>query len=166
MNKLFTILMIVVTCAALSVAKNIDKGTPSYNPANVFYHTLGNGTLADDTLTVNGINTWGPFPLARDKDGSSASYIVLHAPISCVADGDTLAIDYQLLPSYSLSDTTATWTAFDTVTDAGGRSGVDTIDNTGAIAIVYRIKDIEGSASQLLKRLRVMLRENVYRLIK
>ena len=164
MKQVISLILVVMAFAAFG--KNIDNGHPKYTPANVFYHTLGDGSLANDTLTINGINTWGPFPLARDGNSAAASYIVLHAPISCVADGDTLAIDYQLLPTYSLSDTTATWTALDTVTDAGGMSGVDTIDNTGAVAIVYRIKDIEGSASQLLKRLRVMLRENIYRLTK
>jgi len=164
MKKILSLILAVMVFA--SFGKNIDNGHPNYTPANVFYHTLGDGSAGNDTLASGGVNTWGPFPLARDGKSAAAGYIVLHAPISCVADGDTLAIDYQLLPTYSLSDTTATWTAFDTVSDAGGRSGVDTIDNTGAIAIVYRIKDIEGSSSKLLKRLRVMLRENIYRLEK
>ena len=165
---LFLILLVAFVFVATAATEDttITKFTTTVMPVNNFYHSIGSGSAADDSMSSGGAKRWGPYPLARSDKCPQADFFRAYIPISCVADGDTLALDYQLLQSFSLSDTLGTWTALDTITDAGSVSGLAVMDSIPAIAIVYRLNDIGGSASRLLKTVRILFRDNVNKLVR
>jgi len=133
-----------------------------YMPANVHYIKLDPG----DSLAVDANVVMGPYPLARSGKNSTGSYIRMFTPVGAVATGESLVVDYQILPSYDINDTTASWTAFDTIQALGSVGGADDISASGGVGIVFRLQDIASNATLIMKPPKITVRENVYRLIK
>ena len=95
---------------------------------------------------------YGPYELCNDGDILPTKFIVQ----ADIATGSTpvLAVDYQLIGGKTLADTCA-WTACDTIAEAAFCEET-TIAGAGQ-AIVFRINNYDGTASQIPGLVRVII---------
>jgi hypothetical protein len=123
---------------------------------NVQTFTLTNGTAdtSRDSLTAAKIAIYKPFAIATQFK-VKPKYFRFFAGAGVVATGDSIELSYQLLPTGSLSDTTSTWVAADTITLGGKFGNIQNISTSPGVAIVCRVKNIDATGVLIAKPIRV-----------
>ena len=125
-SKVVKIAVALVTLFAIaSFAGNSGAGGKNFafssssgqGPGNIFTVTLFPTTVSlgsdttQDSLGNGKQATFGPFPLAISHSRPAFKTMQLHYAQGTMAAADTIRIDYQILPTMSIADSSATWTA-------------------------------------------------------
>lgn len=138
---------------------------PKNAPSSVYWVTLaGIGTgVAQDTIGATYNNVYGPFPLSKDPSRPQAKYIRCYTRTGTLPATCTLSVEYQILPTTSLSDTgKANWVAFDSIKAAAGNSrSVFKIDSIPGVSIAFRLKCLANSSTAIIaKPIRILFGAN------
>lgn len=168
---------ILFVVLALGLVAMINAATTVYAPKKA------NGTSIDltssasfDTLILHSLNTaetkdtfaaakihiYGVYPLASGMSrGGYSSFTVYADTIN--GTSPTASFDYQLTPGLTLADTctksTTGWTVLDTLDGSGFATRAD-ISAKDAKGIVFRINNYDGTATQVIGKVIVVLKRN------
>lgn len=133
-------------------------------PCNVFYKTIGDGSVATDSLDSAAVSVHGPYSLSKNANHPMATGMVMTAPNGVLVSGDSLEVAYQFTLTNNLSDTiSANWTVLDTITSKGIRSDYVVLDSLPSRSVFYKLTNVDdtGIRIQKDKEIRVGFIENV-----
>jgi hypothetical protein len=166
MNKLFTLVLFVVLGAfslasAAAVVRGVKTPTPPAVQSNdIVVRELSDASVNsyDSLLETGDYYLVGPFPLGQGN-ATFAGFQCFY-PKAWITAGDSLTINYQLMPSLNIADTvTALWTALDTVAGDAGKVGTYvSLASKAAVGVVFRIYDLDATAATIAKRARVVFK--------
>jgi hypothetical protein len=110
-----------------------------------------------DTFAAGDKHLHGPYPLSSSENTGifSGFQIVGDAITGTTA---TMAIDFQVLPSLSIKDTSA-WTATDTL-GTTATNQYQALSSYPGKGILFRVNNYDNTASQIPGQLKIMFKEN------
>lgn len=116
------------------------------------------GTNAtQDTFATTDIHIHGPYPLSSaDNTGMFSGFTVVGDVITGTTP--TMAVDFQVLPSLSIKDTTA-WTSTDTLS-ATATYQYQSLSSYPGKSILFRVNNYDDAACQIPGQLKIMFKEN------
>jgi hypothetical protein len=118
---------------------------------------------SSDTIVAGDMNLYGPFPLSATPTTSAYTSFAIFGD-AVTGTTPVAAIDYQVLPSTDLSDTTS-WVAACTL----GTSKIYkrfAIDSLIGKSIVFRVNNYDGTATQIPGKLAILPKETFTNYIK
>lgn len=165
MKKVISIVLAFALIASVSAAtRNLTK-TAGLNggPSNIAVYAFGSGSgvATNDTIAATSGNILcGPVTLGRSADRPMAKGFACFVPAAGITAACTLGVEYQIIPTQSLADTCQTWTAADTIKGTTGAAGkyVDISSKAGS-CIVWKVKNLTGTATAILKYIRFAIVE-------
>jgi hypothetical protein len=123
----------------------------------------GNGKATADSFPADiGIKRVGPVRLSVDKSRPSFKYVTIKCPAGVTtASTGNIQVAYQLLPTNSLADTTATWSVIDTIVPTGIKNAaVLDLSALPAQSIAFRFFNYGSSVTALLKKINIVFKES------
>lgn len=162
--SLALVLLAVMAAFGISVKTtypNTETGAlaPNHSPADIVVLDLyKKSTVATkDTFLTTDIHVSGPFPLSSSmKTGMFSGFQVVADAIT--GTSPTMALDFQVLPSASLADTSA-WTSTDTLSSTATNQ-YQSLSSFAGKYIVFRVNNYDNTQSEIPGNLRIIFKEN------
>jgi hypothetical protein len=154
--SILTFCVVVAIAATGSATITASAIPPRDAPANVYAIPLAGkgGGSAQDTIGATYSNIYGPYQLSKDPKRQQVKFMRCYTRTGTLPATCTTAVDYQILPTTSLSDTSpAKWVTLDSIkAAAGANGGVDTIDAIPGMSIVFRLHCLTNSSTAAISK--------------
>jgi hypothetical protein len=142
---LLTLFVLSISFGAANVVIPATTFDANGCPSNIAVFKLGTGNSgALDTFLVTGsAKCYGPFNLSKDNSRPQYKGFRVYPALTSFASGDSLKVEYQLLPTNKMSDTTSTWVSVTAVMLRGVPSSYIDISALPGQSIVIKITCID-----------------------
>jgi hypothetical protein len=154
-------LIVVLLMATAALAYNnatVAGNIGNIQPNNVALVTYGDLDITDaiDSIGADSFVVAGPYALAASSSSPMYAGFQVRYPPDLFTSGDSLVLSYQLTYGKAISDTTATWTAVDTVQDAGETGAYTSLASKAGVGIIFKLKAIGDEAAIIKKPIRIL----------
>jgi hypothetical protein len=160
--KKILVSLLVIAAYSLSMAAAASSpvsNTVTVQPGNVNVITLGSNASVDSVYTSSGNVVYGPYNLAIDRSRPQFKGFRAYMPLGGLASGDSVYLQYQLIPGPNLSDTSSSWTNSDTLIN--GKKGIyQDISSLPGVAIVFKVVNADAAKVGLIKKTKVVFIES------
>ena len=161
MKKTLAILAVVLMVFAVNAATSVQAGDSLYaKPIDIDTVILHDQSASSsDTFDAGECRVYGPFRVTAENGQPMYKGFAVYAK-AITGTSPTMTFDYQLLPTYSVADTTALWTSCgDTLDGTGVHQYVDMSSMAGR-SIVFRVYNYDGTESVIPNWLMVEFKKN------
>jgi hypothetical protein len=149
----FFVLALYAICLAAAATSPVTN-TVTVQPGNVVVVKLGSDASVDTVYTSSGAVVYGPYNLSVDRSRPQFSGFRAYMPTGGLAAGDSVYLDYQILPGPNLSDSSSVWTRADTLIN--GKKGIyQNIASLPGVAIIFKITNADASKVGLIKKTKI-----------
>lgn len=149
-----------MACAVNNATAAGDIGSTFPADINVVELFDTDVTDAIDSVGVDSFVVLGPYKLcAADGQPMYAAFKAFYAP-DFMATGDSAVLEYAFTTGASLADTTPTFTAVDTATDAGEAGAYTAFTSQAARGIVFKIKAIGDTQLVIKKAIKILFKKS------
>jgi hypothetical protein len=137
-----------------------NRGKP-VNVAVVKIGVKADNTTPDTMPAIGGApHVYGPSNLSIDNSRPQFTKFKVRRAISGTAAGDSIRLEYQILPTNNVADTNSTWLSLGQNISATDTIGTVDISNMPGVSIVFKLKPIDVSAVAFLKPIRIVFMES------
>lgn len=154
-------LLVLFSLAFVAIGANVaPSATQKYMPVNVGpVVNLHTTTAASaDTFDAAEVQTYGPYEICPSSGAPMYKVMMLQAD-AATGTTPTISVDYQLIPSLSITDTASIWTPIDTITGTATSATVDISDEAGK-GIVFRLNCYDGVENQVPGKIRFFFKSD------
>jgi len=177
MNRIFRIVTaLMLAVCVVSFSASAAASYKGFRKASTFTNNSSGGPVdvsvvklhtpntesTYDTMATTVMVAYGPFPLSSSAGkGMYKSFSIFGDIVT--GTGPTIAVDYQILPSLDVADTTATWTSACTLGVTASALAVNSLVDLSSVngkGIIFRTNNYDAQAGQIPGKLYVFFREN------